>query len=82
MERLRHPDWTSDWPQSGEVVHGSQAFRAINESYPGGAPRSALVRIVGAEDRWAVSPSQSVIRVAGAGDFLVDGVGRAVSRRA
>ena len=69
MERLRHRDWTSEWPQSGELVRGSAAFRSINESYPGGAPRSELVRVVGAEDRWAVTPSQSVVRVAGSGDF-------------
>ena len=69
MERLRHADWTSEWPQSGETVRGSEAFRHITEDYPGGMPRSELVRIVGSEDRWAVSPSMSVVRVAGSGDF-------------
>ena len=69
LEGLRHPRWTCEWPQSGEVVQSSEAFRTINERHPGGAPRSELVRIVGSEDRWAVSPSQSVVRVAGSGDF-------------
>jgi hypothetical protein len=67
--RLRHADWVAEWPQSGERVLGSAAFRAIHEHYPGGAPRSELVRVVGAEDRWTVTPSNTIIRVAGSGDF-------------
>jgi len=48
---LRHPDWTVEWPQSGERVRGSGHFSQIIENYPGGAPTVAVDRIVGSEDR-------------------------------
>ncbi len=69
LERLRHQDWACEWPQSGELVRSSEAFRRIHEGYPGGAPRSELLRIVGAEDRWTVSPAQNIVRIAGSGDY-------------
>lgn len=67
-DALRHPDWTAFWPQSGEVVRGSTNDRQIAEHYPGGHPRIVQGRIVGSEDRWAVSPLGGVYRVAGEGE--------------
>ena len=70
MSALRHPDWTSFWPQSGELVLGDADFQAILRAYPGGAPQVlALERIVGDEDRWVVSAADTVMRVAGSGAF-------------
>ncbi len=69
LARLRHPDWTVLWPQSGERVHGNQAFVDIISNYPGGMPRTEVTRIVGAEDRWVVTPGNTVLKVAGSGDF-------------
>jgi hypothetical protein len=66
---LRHPDWMVSWPQSGETVHGNQAFAEMISSYPGGAPATEITRIVGAEDRWVVTPGNTVLQVAGSGDF-------------
>lgn len=68
LERLRHPDWRAEWPQSGERVLGHANNMAILDFYPGGAPRVEEVRIVGAEDRWVVSAAQTVVRVVGTGD--------------
>jgi hypothetical protein len=66
---LRHADWTARWPQSGEFVRGSANDRTIMENYPGGAPRLLPQgRVVGSEDRWAVSPLGGVYRVAGEGE--------------
>jgi ketosteroid isomerase-like protein len=66
---MRHPDWTAVWPQSGETVHGDANMRAILEHYPGGAPRLAPEgKLVGSEDRWAVSPLGGAYRVAGEGE--------------
>ncbi len=69
LAELRDGDWSVDWPQSAERVHGSEAFAEIVRHYPGGAPRTELTRIVGSEDRWVVTPGNTVLRVAGSGDF-------------
>lgn len=68
LERLRHADWTVHWPQSGERVMSSASFADIVHRYPGGRPTTKVQRIVGGEDRWVVTPGNTVLRVAGTGD--------------
>jgi hypothetical protein len=68
LDELRHAEWSAHWPQSGEVLHGSANERAMLEAYPGGMPRLETRRLVGSEDRWAVSPLGGVYRVAGEGE--------------
>jgi hypothetical protein len=69
LAALRHPEWSVFWPQSGESVHGSEAFAEIIANYPGGVPQTEITRIVGAEDRWVVTAGNTVLKVAGSGDF-------------
>lgn len=69
LAQLRHEDWSVEWPQSGERVHGSEAFAEILRNYPGGTPRTEVTRVVGSEDRWVATPGNTVLRVAGSGDF-------------
>jgi hypothetical protein len=69
LARLRHPEWSVAWPQSGERVHSSEAFAEIARNYPGGRPKSEVTRVVGAEDHWVVTPGNTVLKVAGSGDF-------------
>ena len=69
LARLRHPDWTVEWPQSGERVHSSESFASIVDAYPGGHPHVEVSKIIGSEDRWVVTPGNTVLRVAGGGDF-------------
>ena len=69
LARLRHPEWMTIWPQSGERVQGNRAFAEIIRNYPGGQPKTEVTRIVGAEDRWIVTPGNTVLQVAGSGDF-------------
>jgi hypothetical protein len=69
MAALRHADWQVLWPQSGERVVGHRNFAEVANHYPGGMPTSRLERLVGAEDRWVVTPSNTVARVVGSGDF-------------
>jgi ketosteroid isomerase-like protein len=69
LERLRHPDWCTFWPQSGERVRGTRNFAEIAANYPGGLPTIELERIAGTEDRWVVTPGNTVARVAGSGDL-------------
>lgn len=67
--RLRHPDWTCDYPQSGERIRGDANLRAIMDAYPGGAPRVQRVAVVGSEDQFVVTPMFTIERVAGSGDL-------------
>jgi hypothetical protein len=69
LAALRHPEWLVVWPQSGEQVHSNEAFSEIIANYPGGAPSPEITRIVGAEDRWVVTPGNTVLKVVGSGDF-------------
>jgi hypothetical protein len=66
--RMRHPDWTQVWPQSGELVRGHANDLAIMEHWPGGLPDAGMVRIVGSEDRWVVTPGMTLQRIVGNGD--------------
>jgi ketosteroid isomerase-like protein len=67
LAALRHPDWMTFWPQSGERVHGNEAWAEIIANYPGGAPKTEVTRIVGAEDQWVVTAGNTVLKVAGSG---------------
>jgi hypothetical protein len=69
LAALRDPEWMAFWPQSGEIVRGMHAFEQIIRNYPGGEPKTEVTRIVGSEDRWVVTPGNTVLRVAGSGDF-------------
>lgn len=69
LATLRHRDWAVIWPQSGELVHGNEAFAEIIKNSPGGAPHAEVTKVVGAEDHWVVTPGNTVLKVAGSGDF-------------
>jgi hypothetical protein len=69
LTALRHPEWMVFWPQSGELVHGNRAWSEMIANYPGGAPKTEITRIVGAEDQWVVTAGNTVLKVAGSGDF-------------
>ena len=69
LGQLRHQEWTAEWPQSGERVRGDANNRAIIDNWPGGRPSARVNRVVGAEDRWVVTPLFTVQRVVGSGDF-------------
>lgn len=69
LAKLRHADWETLWPQSGERVRGHACWAEIAQRYPGGIPEIVLGRLVGSEDRWVVTPGNTVARIAGSGDF-------------
>jgi hypothetical protein len=69
LTRLRHPEWAVFWPQSGERVRGTENFAEIINNYPGGSPTTEVTRVIGAEDRWVVTPGNTVLKVVGSGDF-------------
>jgi hypothetical protein len=77
LSRLIHPDLVAHMPQTGEQTRGFEGFWAELESYPGGAQniRSSDVRLLGDEERWAVTPGYTVVPMARASTYTV--VGRA-----
>lgn len=73
LETLVHPDYVGEYPQSGERFRGFKALRHQLEQYPGGLPGEryddARTKILGDEDRWAISPGYTVLPLAGPDRF-------------
>jgi len=69
LESMVHPEFVSDYPQSGERFRGFAAFRAQLENYPGGVPverkEPATTKIIGDEDRWVITSGYTVLPLAG-----------------
>lgn len=69
LQALMHPDFVSDYPQSGERFRGFPAMRAQLEKYPGGLPGVAdlprTAKVFGGEERWAITPGYTVLPLAG-----------------
>jgi ketosteroid isomerase-like protein len=69
LEGLFDDDFEDVFPQSGELTRGLANFRSIIEQYPGGGyVGQGTERLVGTEDRWALTPSFTVVRIEGTGD--------------
>ena len=68
LDEILHPEFEETWPQSGERVRGVANFKAILANYPGGPQKREIERIVGSEDRWVFTPSQTLLRIGGAGE--------------
>jgi hypothetical protein len=68
VDALRHPDWTEEFPQTGERIRGAANDRAVMDNWPGGLPEALEVRVVGSEDRWVMTPAFTIERVVGSGD--------------
>ena len=64
LEALLTDDFTEEMPQSGERVRGKANQLAIVRNYPGGVS----ARLLGAEDRWVMTPSFTSLRIEGSGD--------------
>jgi hypothetical protein len=68
LRALRHDHYVEDWPHTGERIRGAERAARIHEPYPGGLPTGGVVRVVGSEDRWVMTPSYTLLRVSGTGD--------------
>jgi hypothetical protein len=74
LESMIHPEMVGDIPQSGERSRGFEQFRAQLEQYPGGGvqnPVETEARVVADEERWAITPSYTVVPLAGRNEFTV-----------
>ena len=69
LESMVHPDYVAEYPQSGELFRGFKAFRFQLEQYPGGLPAERYddsnARVLGEEERWAISPGYTVLPLSG-----------------
>jgi SnoaL-like domain len=66
LTSLQHAEFVDEFPQSGERIRGSENFRAMQEHY--GETTSEARRVIGTEDRWALSPHFTPVRIYGVGD--------------
>ena len=67
LDELRHRDYVSEYPQSGERVRGTANARAIMEHYPS-RPEITTGAVIGSEDHWVPTPSGTLLRIMGTGD--------------
>ncbi len=67
---LMTDDFIDEMPQSGERVRGKANNLALWRNYPGGVGTidPASTKLVGAEDRWVLTPSFAPLRIEGSGD--------------
>ncbi len=69
LRELIHPDFVTEWPQSGERVRGFEAFRAILESYPEGGVSAHAdqldARLMHDQEHWLMTPGYTVVPLAG-----------------
>jgi len=71
MRSLLAPDYLEDYPQSGERVTGPDAAIGIRAHYSALGPLvTTRESLVGGEDRWALAPNFTAVRVTGEGDVL------------
>src|SRR5689334_7044466 len=73
LRELIHPDVVSRSPQSAERSHGVDAFLAEGDNYPGGTPEVSIPdsKLVLDDDRWAITPSFTVVPLASPTSFTV-----------
>lgn len=64
-EKMLHPDYVEEYPQSGERIRGRANIRATVENYPGGLGEALSEPLVHANDAdtWAITPSYTVVRI-------------------
>jgi len=69
LERLIHPEFVGEYPQSRERFRGAAAFRAQLEQYPGGLPTGGTdpqsTMLLGDDDHWVITPGYTVLPLAG-----------------
>jgi hypothetical protein len=53
-DRIRHEDYTMEWPQSGERLRGRQTMKAFQEAKAGSRPPRRLRRVLVREGLWVV----------------------------
>jgi hypothetical protein len=75
LVKLVHPEFVGYFPQTGEIGRGFESFWTGVSEYPGGAPDTEIpsMRLLGDEERWAISPGYTVVPLADPTRFTVVG---------
>jgi len=74
LESMFHPEFVAHIPQSGERSIGFAGFWAQLEGWPGGTPTGPLMpeaRLLGDDDRWAITPAYTVVPLSPADTYTV-----------
>jgi hypothetical protein len=74
LESLFHPDFVAEIPQSRERSPGFANFWAQLEQWPDGSPTAPDLpdaRLLGEEDRWAMTPAYTVVPLSSSGKFTL-----------
>jgi hypothetical protein len=53
-DRIRHEDYTMEWPQSGERFRGCQTMKAFQDANVGSRPPRRLRRVLVRDRLWVV----------------------------
>jgi limonene-1,2-epoxide hydrolase len=63
-------DYIEEMPQSGERIRGKANWDAVVRGYPGGVGTvdADSARLIGADDKWVLTPTFGVLRIEGSGD--------------
>jgi len=63
-------DYIEEMPQSGERIRGKANSDAVVRGYPGGVGTvdAGSARLVGADDKWVLTPTFAALRIEGSGD--------------
>ncbi len=69
LDEVLHPDFVEVYPQSGERTAGPENLKAIVTAVPG-TLQSLGRHMVGAEDRWAMTPTFTLVHIEGSGDVF------------
>ncbi|MBI3745983.1 MAG: nuclear transport factor 2 family protein [Chloroflexi bacterium] len=71
-ESILADDIIDEMPQSGERIRGKANWLAIARNYPGGVGtvEPGSIKVVGADDKWVLTPSFSVLRIEGSGNVF------------
>jgi SnoaL-like domain len=74
LASLLAPDYIEDYPQSGERVRGRANALAVRQFFGREENRSSLLvgaeMTIGGEDRWALAPNFTAIKMTSDGDTL------------
>jgi hypothetical protein len=71
---MTHPDFETTMPQSGEKMSGIRAWEAQMAAYPDAdkiVAQTLDAQIVGDEDRWAITPSYTVVPLAAGHEYTI-----------
>jgi hypothetical protein len=52
--QIRHEDYTTEWPQSGERLRGREKMREFQEAHAGSRPPRRLRRVLVRDGLWVV----------------------------